>query len=141
MNYLQNRFSRLVEIAKALKITHQTGKSFHTSFALKGSKVVYIGTNSYKKSNPVCAAYKRTKYNVGKPYNSGIHSEAQICGKIKYRESWDDLTLVNIRINNEGHISDSCLCTNCAAMIYKSGKTFKRIFFSTAHGFLEFPQS
>lgn len=142
MNYLTKRFARLIEISKALKPLKQSGKSFHVSFALRGNKIIAAGTNSYNKSNPVCHNYKRTKYSgKNKTYNAGIHSEAYICGKLKHLDSWNNLTLVNIRIDNNLNLSNSCICVNCAAMLQRNDKKFKKIFFSTNHGdFLEFPQ-
>ena len=130
------KFARLIEVARALKLTKQEGPSFHVSFILKGAKPIVIGTNSYTKRNMVSLRYKATKHDGA--YVAGVHSEMDSLGKIKYQDQ-ENLTLVNIRIDNNGNLANSCPCPNCA---YVLGRTpsIKKIFYSTSAGdFKRFP--
>lgn len=127
------KFDRLVEVAKAMKLKEQTGNSFHVSFVLKKSKVVAIGVNSYVKRNPICLEYKPTKSSakLGK-YIASIHSEIDATAKVKYND-FDNYTLVNIRINNNGNVANSCPCPNCFKQILKMPYV-KRVFYSNDEG-------
>lgn len=126
-------FSRLIEISKALKKTAQTGKHFHCSFLLRGRKIVCIGTNRYDKSNVVAMSYK-PRYSGD--YIAGIHSENAVLSRFKYRDKMSDITLVNIRINNLGHLANSCPCCNCALQIESA--QLKGVWYSVADGFRRF---
>jgi deoxycytidylate deaminase len=126
-------FTRLVEISKAMKPTFQTGKFFHVTFVLKSGKIIVIATNDYNKRNVVASSYTPTKNSNSETYISGIHSENKALGKIKYRDDVEDLVLVNIRIGNNGELSNSCPCSNCAYYIGKMG--IKKMFYSTNNGF------
>lgn len=131
-------FSRLVEIAKALKPDKQSGMCFHVSFILKGRKVVSIGTNSYTKRNMLCLTYKPTKISNGK-YVAGIHSEMAATASIKFAPKNQKFSLVNIRIDNNNNVGNSAPCPNCAYHLGKMNNVTK-IFHSTECGnFVRFP--
>ncbi len=42
----------LINIARSLKESHQTGQMFITAFALKGNKILAIGCNNYNIKHP-----------------------------------------------------------------------------------------
>src|SRR6218665_622766 len=124
-------FDNLVNIAKSLKKDNQTGQAFHCAFALKGGVILEIASNQYYKSNAISYTYAPTKKN-GANYTAGIHAEIAITGKLKYRKDMSDITLVLIRIDNNGNIATSEPCANCA---YQLGKLdFRRIIYSTNCG-------
>jgi deoxycytidylate deaminase len=136
LQVVPKRFAQLVDTAKALKGTQQSGPSFHVAFILKGRKPIVIGANSYIKRNRAAAAYRATKHNG--PYIAGVHAEAKVLGKVKYAEH-DNLALVIIRIDNNGRLANSCPCPNCSYMIGRT-PSIKRVFYSTDKGeFVRFP--
>lgn len=126
-------FPRLVEIAKSMRVTCQTGKFFHVSYILKGGKIIVTGFNDYNKKNPVSATYKPTRITNSINYFAGIHSENKVLAKIRFRTDISDLMLVNVRINNNGELDLSCPCPNCAYQIGLFG--LKKVYFSTKSGF------
>lgn len=121
------------------KHNHGPNKQFHVSFVLKKSKVVSIGVNSYSKRNLICLSYKPTKVSLSnKAYIPSIHSEMDATAKVKFTD-FDNYTLVNIRINNNGEVANSCPCANCAFQLGKMNN-FTKIFYSTDDGtFARFP--
>lgn len=130
-------FNRFVDIAKALKLTEQTGRCFHCAFAVKQKKIVCIGVNRYNKTNKISASYKPTKTTNVKNFISGIHAEIDLICKMKAIEDFSRFHLVSIRINNQNELDDACPCPNCA---YHLGKVdFKHIWYSTKNGFNRFP--
>lgn len=130
-------FERFVDIARALKLTHQTGRAFHCSFAVKQKKIIEIGINHYDKTNPISVTYRPKKVSTLKHFIPGTHSEISLLGKLKRLDDLSNLILVNVRINNNNLIDNSCPCVNCAWHVAKAG--FKRVYYSTPNGFLEIP--
>lgn len=132
-------FNRLVEIAKALKQSKQSGTCFHVSFLFKGRKVVSIGTNSYTKRNQISLTYKPTKICGGNNYVAGIHSEMAATAAIKFAPKSQKFSLVNIRIDNNNKVVNSTPCPNCAYHLGRMNNITK-IFHSTECGsFVRFP--
>ena len=131
-------FERYVDVAKALKLTEQTGRCFHCALIIKQKKIICIGVNRYNKTNRISATYKPTKVTNVKHFMSGIHAEIQAMGKLKHMESFSKLHLVSIRINNQNQLDDACPCSGCA---FELGRVdFKHIWYSTKEGkFNRFP--
>lgn len=120
-------FKRLEEITKALKPTKQTGKCFHTTFAFKGNKMLAIGYNNYNKLHPhhKFGVYEPTK-DINSNYTAGIHSEISCLIKLGI-EDCDDVTFVNIRIDNNDKPAISKPCANCECILDQIGH--KKIWF------------
>lgn len=128
-------FNKLVEISKAMKGRRQTGMRFHTTFFLKKRKIVCVGWNDYTKNH---LSHKFGEYKAHKTftetYKPSIHSECAAI--IKFGET--DLSgyeVCNVRIDNNGSLSLSKPCSNCAKLL--SSLSPKKIFFSTENGFEE----
>lgn len=124
-------FDNLVNITRSLKKTNQTGQSFHVAFAMKGGSIIDIGINSYNKANAVSATYAPTKNNAA-VYVAGIHAEQALMGRLKYRNDISDMTIIVIRIDNNGKIANSIPCPNCAHHLGLAG--FRKVYFSTGDG-------
>jgi deoxycytidylate deaminase len=132
-------FARLVEIAKAMKPAGWRGRSFHVSFVLQKSKVVAVGTNSYHKRNRICLTYKPQRASLGgNPYIPSIHSEIEATAKVKFSD-FDNFTLVNIRVNNNGQLANSCPCANCAFHLGRMTHITKVFYSNNEGGFNRFP--
>ncbi len=112
-------FNRLIEIARALKPGNHPTRTFHTTFILKGSKVLSIGMNSAK-------THPRTlKYNYHCQPNT--HSELSALLKLG-REDCSDLTFVNVRLTKDNEIGISKPCRGCMDMLNQVG--FKSIIYT-----------
>lgn len=120
-------FLRLVETAKIFKLTKQTGRSFHVAFILKGRKVVSVGFNDFRKSNPICHTYTPTRTH-GADYIACIHAEINATAKFR-NKCMKSLSMVSIRINNHNKLSYAEPCPNCAFHLGKMN--LKNVFFST----------
>jgi deoxycytidylate deaminase len=120
-------FSRLVETAKIFKLTKQTGRSFHVAFVLKGRKVVSVGFNDFRKTNPICYTYKPTRHH-DPDYQACIHAEIHATGRFRNRDMKDS-SMVSIRIDNHNRLAYAQPCPNCA--FYLGKMNFKNIFYST----------
>lgn len=130
--------NRIVEIAKALKLTEQTGRCFHCAFAVKQKKIICVGINRYNKTNRISATYKLTKKTNAKNFVPSIHAESDLIGKLKAMNSFSKLQMVSIRINNQNNLDDACPCPNCAFQIGRVD--FKQVWYSTKYGgFNRFP--
>lgn len=123
-------FDRLIEISRALKGKNQTGKSFHTTFILRKRKILSIGINNYNSTHPRTKNYPSRYKGTG--YIAGVHSEISSLIKLGYMNDYSNLTLVNIRIGNDGLIRNSAPCLGCSQVL--SGCNFKRIYYTTESG-------
>lgn len=126
-------FNKLEEITRALKSSKQTGKSFHTTFAFRGNKLLSIGINNYNKHHP---SHKFGKYKPTKGsgiYVPGIHSEVSALIKLGL-EDCSDITFVNFRINNNGTLANSKPCLNCKRVLEQVG--YKKIWYFDGSKFL-----
>ncbi len=123
-------FERLVEISRALKDEKQTGRAFHTTFALRKNRIVNIGFNDYNKTHPLTINYKNR---FGNSYNyvSGIHSESCVVSRLKM-DDLSEFTFVNIRIMNDGNLGMSAPCSNCHQLLLKYGVC--KLFYSNTLG-------
>lgn len=112
-------FKRLESITSALKLTHQTGRSFHATFVYHGNKLLCIAHNDYSKLHPY---HKYGKY-IGKydgTYQSGIHGECRAIIKMGLNDC-NHLTFVNVRVSNNGTPSISKPCVNCQRLLDSVG--------------------
>jgi prepilin-type processing-associated H-X9-DG protein len=127
-------FGKLEEITRALKSSKQTGKSFHTTFAFRGNKLLSIGINNYNKQHP---SHKFGKYVPTKSegnYIAGIHSEISSVIKLGL-EDCSDITFVNLRIDNNNKLANSKPCLNCNRVLDQLG--YKNIWYFDGHSFIK----
>lgn len=113
-------FSRLENISRALKNSHQTGQCFHTSFVYHGSKLLNISFNNYNKQHP---HHKWTEYKPkrsGDNYQAGIHAECRSLIALGL-DDCSHLTFVNVRIDNNGNPAKSKPCNNCYRLLREYG--------------------
>lgn len=127
-------FRKLEEITRALKHSKQTGKCFHTTFAFKGNKLLAIGINNYKKLHPSHKFGEYRSYKGSGNYTAGIHSEVSAIIKLGM-ESCEDITFVNMRIDNNNKLAKSCPCNNCQRVLEQLG--FKSIWFYDGSSFIK----
>ena len=119
-------FHKLENITKALKHTHQTGRSFHTTFVFNKKKLVCIANNDYSKQHRYHKfGHYKAKVNTGN-YIAGIHSECSAIIKMGL-EDCSSLTFVNIRIDNRNEVAVSKPCDNCQALLNSIG--YKKIWY------------
>lgn len=120
-------FQRLEEITRALKPSQQTGKSFHTTFVYRGSKLLCIANNNYNKNHLHYrfGAYQPTK-SGSKKYIACLHSECAALIKLGL-EDCSHLTFVNCRVDNNGNPAISKPCANCQRVLNQVG--YKKIWY------------
>lgn len=106
-------FDRLIDISKALKAEKQTGRNFHTTFALRKSKIIAVSFNDYTKTHPNTINYI-SRFGNTHTYKPSCHSESKIYPRV-IRMGFDcnDLIFVNIRITNNNELGLSAPCPNC----------------------------
>lgn len=124
------KVNRVIELAKALKGTKQTGNNFHVTAIYDKNKIISIGHNDYRKPHPEkkYGAYKPTRHANSK-YVPCRHSEISslVNGGI---EDGRDFTFINVRIDNSGNVALAKPCTNCFNVINKQ-IGFKHLFYTT----------
>lgn len=128
-------YNRCVEIARALKTHKTSGKSFHSTFIIRKSKIVCIGFNDYNKLHNAnkFGEYKNYR-NLPGEYKPSLHSE--ISALIKWgEEDLSDCEILNIRIDNNFCANYSAACPNCQRVI--RGVRPKRVYHSNKMGQLE----
>lgn len=109
-----------------IHIPNATNK--HFSYLLDGNKIVSVGFNNSKKTNPLAA-----KHNY---YNGNIHSELDVIKR--YKGSVNDLrymTMVNVRVNRLGKVQNSRPCQECE--IFLQTFDIKKIFYTNSYGLFE----
>lgn len=128
-------FKRLEDITRSLKPFNQTGKTFHTTFIYKGSKLLKIGHNSYTKLHREhkFGKYRPTKDDSSR-YTAGIHSEMDAIIKLGQTDC-SDLTFVNVRINNTGEPAISKPCLNCKRVLEQVG--FKTLWYYDGENYIK----
>jgi deoxycytidylate deaminase len=120
----------LVKKAKLAKEALQTGRAFHCTVALRGSKVIAIGYNDYTQLHPYQIFGKYNEYKpIAYTHTIGLHSEIACIKQILFRNDYHKLTLVNIRIDNNGLLANAKPCVNCQRVLNMFH--FKRILYST----------
>ena len=116
-------FKRLTEIAFTLLDKTSLGRCQHFSFILNKSKILSIGINDYKKTHP-----KTKEFNYHP--NAKVHSE--MAASLRLGLDCAGLTIVNIRIDKQNKITNSCPCSGCQDLI-KSLK-FRCVYYSNEYG-------
>lgn len=129
-------FKRLEEISRALKPSKQTGKSFHTTFAFRGNKLLAIGFNNYNKLHPrhKFGEYKPKEKSDNCKYNACIHSETSCIIKLGL-EDCRGISFINLRIDNNDDLAISKPCINCQRLLEQVG--YKRVVYYDGKDFLE----
>ena len=123
----------LINIARSLKETHQTGQMFVAAFALKGDKILAVGCNNYNVFHP---EKKFGKYYPLKQrkweYHSGLHAEIKCIKELgAFRDDYHKIEIFVVRIGNEEDCPPrySEPCKNCQRVL--ADYNFKRIEFTT----------
>jgi hypothetical protein len=129
-------YNRCIEVSKALKPSKESGgKSYHTTFAIRKSKIVCIGFNNYqKKHNSNRFGVYKNHRNLPGEYNPSLHSEISMCIKLG-QEDLSDYEILNIRIDNNNNPVMSQACPNCRRILQDLNP--KRVYHSNANGELE----
>ncbi len=112
------KVERTIEIARALKPTHQTGRVFHVTTLWNKSHLLSIGVNNYHRQHP---AHRFSEYHSFKvfhraDYQARLHSEISALLKLG-EEDLNGITLVNTRIMNDGKVGMAKPCPNCARVL------------------------
>lgn len=124
-------YSRLIDITRALKGKHQTGRVFITTFAFYKRKLLAIGNNSYEKTHPLTFGYKTSKVN-NVNYEAKLHAE--ICCLIRLGlEDCSDITFINVRIDNNNQPNMARPCMNCFNILSKQ-VGYKKIIYTDQNG-------
>ena len=121
---MQPNFSRIVEIGRALKDKGSRKKNWHLSAILNKSKILSIGVNDYTKTHPKLREFKYHPL-------AKIHSELNACLKLGLTDC-SGLTIVNIRIDKNENLNNSCYCFGCSNLVRYLG--FKQAFFTDEDG-------
>ncbi len=117
-------FKRFVDIAYALREKTITGQMWHVSFIVHKSKPISIATNNYKKTHP-----KLKEFNYHP--SSRIHSELAAIIKLGFIDC-SHLSIINIRIGNNGRICNSMYCLGCQRLV--KTLNFKQAYYSDENG-------
>ncbi len=110
-------YTRVLEIARALKPRAQTGDRFHVSVLIRKRKIVCIGVNDYNKSHLAhrFGAYQSHKFSKDE-YRPSLHSECSLAIRAGI-ENWNGYEMVNVRIDNNGRAAMSKCCPNCERVV------------------------
>ncbi len=126
-------FTRLVDIARAIKLEKQSGRSFHVAFALRHRKIVEIGVNNLKKCSPASLKYKPYNDWHRPDYKARIHAEMDCIGRLNRLDiDHKKIIIVSIRIDNNGRVSCGKPCPNCSYQLGLAGYT--KVFYSDSNG-------
>lgn len=130
---IYRRAMKYVELAKAMKPAHQTGRFYHVTFICKKRKVIAVGFNNFNKNHP---EHKWGKYAPQKTVNTDnyepcIHSELSAIIKSGH-EDCSQYDFFNIRINNHNEIAPSKPCVNCQRVLQQVG--YNRVYYFDERG-------
>ena len=110
---------RLIEISKALRSSDHPIRTFHTTFIVKGSKILSIGINT-DKTHP-----RTLRFN----YHCQPKTHSELSAVIKLgKEDCSDFTFINIRLTKDDKTAISKPCSGCMDMLSQVG--FKKIIYS-----------
>lgn len=128
------RHNWLINIARNLKISHQTGDNFITCFALKGNKILTIACNNYEITHPEAkfGKYRTTRSTDKKYYKACLHAEIAAIKQLgAWRTDFHKIELFVVRIGNEKDMPALIAkpCINCERVIKQY--RFKRVEFTT----------
>ena len=130
--------NRIIEISRAIyPKTEISPRARHLCFAFKKSKLLTIGLNR-DKSHPRNLKFKHIDRD-GKHFGqvAGIHAEFDAILKLGYREDYNKITLVNVRLNMQNEVCLSRPCRACAGLFAQISPK-KVIYTNTAGDFEEF---
>lgn len=130
--------NRIIEISRAIyPKTEDSPRARHLCFAFKKSKLLAVGLNQTK-SNP-----RNLRFNhIDRDGNhfghlAGIHAELDAVIKLGYQESYNKITLVNVRLNMQNEVCLSKPCAACSQLISQI-QPKKVIYTNSRGGFEEF---
>lgn len=116
------KFKKIVEISQALAGKYPYEKRCkHFTFIYEKNKLISIGINS-PKTHP-----KNLKFNYINKQNHkiseiiGTHSEMNAVIKLPPKNEFQNLTLINTRINRNGELDYCKPCNGCTDMIFRLG--------------------
>lgn len=125
----QKTFERAVEMARALKPTKKTGKSFHVSILYRKNRMVCVGINNYNKSHNEKKFGKYLNHKgFANEYRPSLHSESSCLLRFG-EEDLSKYDILNIRIGNENQLLMSKPCPNCFRIL--QDVNIDNIFYST----------
>lgn len=126
-------YSRAVEIARALKPSFQTGQQFHVSFLFRKNRLFCLAPNNYHKRHLEhrFGRYTNNRFSAaGVEYRPSLHSECAVAIRAGL-EDWTGLTLLNVRIDNNGNAALAKCCSNCRRVV--AGLAPRRICYSVGN--------
>jgi deoxycytidylate deaminase len=126
---ISRKFWGSVEIARALRPLHSSGRCFHVTTIYDKNKLIVIGANNYNKTHPKAYLYRKTEAEAD--YIPTIHSELSAILKIG-EEDCSDLLFFNVRIDRNDKVTNSHPCSGCTLLLQQTG--FKKLFYSTDSG-------
>ena len=122
---MDNRISRLVEVAYALKCRNQDFRAFHVAAIFRKKRLISLACNS-KKTHPLTLG-KYPEYINSK----GVHAESLAVIRAGL-EDFSGHDLFVIRIDNENRVNLSKPCFSCSTLL--RGLSFKSIQYSDIDG-------
>lgn len=136
---LNRRHLYLINIARDLKQSLQTGRVFIAAFALKSNRILTIGCNSYDDIHPESqfGKYYSTRTNNNSYYHAGLHAEIKTLKNLgPFREDYHKIELFVVRIGNgpDEETKFAMPCKNCQKVL--RDYPFKKITFTTDNQFL-----
>lgn len=122
-------FKKIIELSFALSGKHKYGQRCrHFSFIYEKNKLLSIGLNN-PKTHPLNLKFNyinKQKHKIS--HMVGTHSEMNAIIKLG-QKNYEDLVLINTRINRKNEIDYSCPCNGCMEMLFSLG--FKKVYFTT----------
>ena len=108
---------------------YQTGRAFHTTFAMVKNKIVAIGVNDYNTCHPyhLFGHYEDHK-NYTDSYDACLHSEVSLLKKLLKIGIDKRVKIINVRIDNTGNANLATPCPNCLKLLNKND--LKNIYFT-----------
>jgi len=131
----QRIYQRAVEISQALR-PNNARLFFHTSFAVRKSRIVCIAVNNFSKlhNENRFGKYVNTR-GYKEEYVPFTHSECSLISKLG-EEDISDYEFLNIRITFDGKANMARPCFNCARVLASFGGP-KKMFYSDSNGIMQ----
>jgi deoxycytidylate deaminase len=125
-------FNKFLEIAFALNGKHKFNQRCkHFSFIYEKNKIISIGINN-SKTHPLNLRYNYINKQKSKiSHIVGTHSEMKAVIKSGL-SVFQNMTIINIRINRKNKIDYSCPCNGCLEMLMDLN--FSKIYYTTKDG-------
>lgn len=115
---MEKLFKKSIELSRALfpaDFEKEDRRCFHYSFLFNKTKLLVIAENKD-------STHPRNRFNL-KEFDislKGVCSEMSLFLKAKSKFNnlnWKKLTLINVRLNRNGEVSNSCPCNSCKSLI------------------------